>query len=211
MPADPASMRESYGARGLDRADLADDPFDQFRAWFDEWLALAPYDANAVALATADAGGRPSVRFVLLKGVDHGFVFFTNYRSRKGEELAANPQAALCFGWIALERQVRVVGPVEQVTPAESDAYFATRPVGSQWGAWASAQSTPVDSRADLEQRWADAEDRYGEAVPRPPHWGGYRIVPDELEFWQGRPSRLHDRFRYTRRAEGWAIERLMP
>jgi pyridoxamine 5'-phosphate oxidase len=138
-------------------------------------------------------------------------VFFTNYRSRKGQELEANPQGALCFGWVQVERQVRVVGAVEQVDPAESDAYFATRPVGSQWGAWASDQSAPIDSRADLEERWADAERRYGEAVPRPPHWGGYRIVPDEVEFWQGRPSRLHDRFRYTRSGSGWEITRLMP
>jgi pyridoxamine 5'-phosphate oxidase len=208
---DPAPIRESYGTRGLRREDVADDPFVQFGTWFDEWLELAPYDATAVALATADAHGRPSVRNVLLKGVDHGFVFFTNYDSRKGQELAANPQAALCFSWIQVERQVRVVGPVEKVTPEESDAYFATRPAGSQWGAWASDQSRPVADRATLERRWADAEARYGASVPRPPNWGGYRVIPDELEFWQGRPSRLHDRFRYARAEHGWAITRLMP
>jgi pyridoxamine 5'-phosphate oxidase len=211
VPVDPAPIRESYGTQGLSREDLADDPFVQFGVWFDGWLALAPYDATAVALATADAHGRPSVRNVLLKGVDHGFVFFTNYDSRKGQELAANPQAALCFSWIQVERQVRVVGPVEKVAPEESDAYFATRPAGSQWGAWASDQSRPIADRAALERRWADAEARHGASVPRPPNWGGYRVVPDELEFWQGRPSRLHDRFRYTRTENGWDITRLMP
>jgi pyridoxamine 5'-phosphate oxidase len=208
---DPAPIRESYGARGLRRSDLAPDPFEQFGAWFDEWVDLAPYDATAVALATASADGRPSVRFVLLKGVDRGFVFFTNYDSRKGDELAANPQAALCFGWLEVQRQVRVVGAVERVDPSESDAYFATRPVGSRLGAWASEQSRPIEDRDALEARWADAGARYGDDVPRPPHWGGYRLVPDEVEFWQGRPSRLHDRFRYTRAADGWDITRLQP
>jgi len=213
MARDLAALRESYGELGLDRGDLASDPFVQFRRWFDQWSASEPYDSSAVALATADGDARPSVRFVLLKGVDHGFVFFTNYASRKGQELATNPQASLCFGWLDLERQVRAVGEVSMVSEAESDAYFASRPRDSRIGAWASDQSRPVVDRAELEQRWATADDRFGgNDVPRPPHWGGYRLVPDEVEFWQGRRNRMHDRFRYTRSATGaWQIQRLQP
>lgn len=211
---DLAALREHYGQRGLDRADVADDPLTQFDRWFDEWTATEPYDPSAVALATADRAGRPSVRFVLLKGVDHGFVFFTNYASRKGQELAVNPQASLCFGWIGLERQVRVAGSVERVSEAESDDYFASRPRGSQVGAWASKQSRPVPDRVTLERRWTETDERFpADDVPRPPCWGGYRLVPDEVEFWQGRRDRLHDRLRYTRPEPGaaWAIQRLQP
>ncbi len=210
-----AHLREVYGDRGLRRADLASDPITQFRHWFADWTATDPYDANAVALATADGAGRPSVRFVLLKGLDTGFVFFTNTRSAKGTDLAANPNAALCFAWIALERQVRVTGTVKAVTAAEADAYFAGRPRGSQVGAWASDQSAVIADRDELERRWADAGERFPGDVPRPPHWGGYRVLPREVELWQGRPNRMHDRFRYRRPGEGegdgWVIERLAP
>lgn len=212
MTRDLAALRETYGELGLDREDLTDDPFAQFQRWFDEWSATEPYDSTAVALATADRDARPSVRFVLLKGVDSGFVFFTNYASRKGDELAANPRASLCFAWLDLERQVRAAGAVERVSDAESDAYFASRPRDSRIGAWASDQSRPVADRAELERRWADADARFaGDDVPRPPFWGGYRLVPDEVEFWQGRRNRMHDRFRYTRTNEGWDINRLQP
>lgn len=211
---DFAAAREAYDDAGLDLADLDPDPFAQFDRWFHQWADLDPFDATAVALATAAGDGTPSVRYVLLKGVDHGFVVYTNTQSRKGVELAANPRAALCFGWIELRRQVRVTGAVEEVSAAEADAYFASRPRGSQLGAWASAQSEPVLDRATVEQRWADAEARFaGADVPRPPHWGGYRVVPREIEFWQGRENRLHDRLRYARSAAraGWTITRLQP
>jgi len=211
-----ADVREDYQQRGLRRADLAGDPFIQFQAWFDAWAATDPYDASAVVLATVDADGRPSARYVLLKGlVDAGFVFFTNLASRKGSELAANPSAALCFGWLTVERQVRVEGSVSQVTDEEADAYFARRPRGSQLGAWASDQSAPVAGRSALEARLDEATQRFADGdVPRPPHWGGYRLTPSTVEFWQGRANRLHDRFIYTRHhAEptGWRIARLSP
>jgi pyridoxamine 5'-phosphate oxidase len=212
---DLTSMREEYLGDGLDRADLADDPVEQFTRWFDDWLATDPYDASAVVLATADADGRPSARYVLVRSVDaRGFAFFTNFESRKGADLAGNPRAALCFGWLTLARQVRVEGAVEPVDADEADAYFAARPRGSQLGAWASAQSRVIVDRSVLDQRLHELEAEFGETVPRPPNWGGYRVVPDEIEFWQGRASRLHDRFRYRRDAErptGWRIDRLSP
>jgi pyridoxamine 5'-phosphate oxidase len=170
-------------------------------------------DTAPVALATADADGRPSVRMVLLRGVDErGFVFFTNYNSRKGRDLDANPHAALCFHWVALDEQIRVEGPVERLTDAESDEYFATRPRGSQLGAWASDQSAPLASRETLETKYREVEARFGTgAIDRPPFWGGYRLVPRAMEFWFGRPDRLHDRVLYARDGAGWKITRLYP
>lgn len=170
-------------------------------------------DTAPVALATADARGRPSVRIVLLRGVDErGFVFFTNYRSRKGRELEQNPYAALCFHWVSLDEQIRVEGPVERVSDAESDEYFATRPRGSQLGAWASDQSAPLASRELLEERYREIEARFGDQpVARPAFWGGYRLIPERIEFWYGRPDRLHDRVLYTRDRTGWRIERMYP
>lgn len=198
----------------LRRRDLADDPLEQFLHWYQEAQGSGLRYPNAMAVATATADGRPSVRMVLLRGVDErGFVFYTNLESRKGRELAENPRAALLFYWEPLERQVRIEGRVELVTSAEADAYFATRPKGSQISAWASRQSEPIDSREELERRLAEFAERFGSGpVPRPAYWGGYRVVPDAYEFWQGRPDRLHDRFRYERSADGiWVITRLQP
>ncbi|QYG91117.1 pyridoxamine 5'-phosphate oxidase [Iamia sp. SCSIO 61187] len=209
---DLTAVREDYQATGLHRADLADDPLDQFRAWYADWEAVDPFDPAAVALATATPDGRPSVRFVLVRRVDHGFCFFTDTTSRKGEELAANPQAALCFGWIPLSRQVRAVGPVERLSDAEVDAYWEARPHGSRVSAVASAQSQPIADRAALETRRDEVAAAVGDGpVERPEGWGGYRLTPDEVEVWQGRADRLHDRFLYTRAGDGWAIQRLMP
>ncbi len=209
---DLSAAREDYQAVGLRRADLAPDPLDQFRSWYAEWEALEPFDPAAVALATATPEGRPSVRFVLARRVDHGFCFFTDTTSRKGAELAANPQAALCFGWIAMSRQVRVVGSVERLAEAEVDEYWLSRPHGSRVSAVASAQSQPVADRAALEDRRDEVADAVGDGpVERPVGWGGYRLVPEEVEVWQGRSDRLHDRFLYTRTPDGWSIQRLMP
>ena len=178
-----------------------------------ERAASHQIDTAPVALATADAKGRPSVRMVLLRGADErGFVFFTNYASRKGRELTENPHAALCFHWIALDEQIRIEGTVERLPDDESDAYFASRPRGSQLGAWASKQSDPLTARETLEQEYRDTERRFeGQTVPRPPFWGGFRLSPSRIEFWYGRPDRLHDRLVYTKAAAGWTIERLYP
>jgi len=211
-------LRRSLQERGLRRADLAAEPVEQFRRWFEVARDSGLHEPEAMVVSSVGADGSPSSRYVLLKGLDHGFVFFTNVESRKGRELDARPQAAICFPWHLLSRQVRVVGAVERVSDAESDAYFATRPRGSQIGAWASAQSEVLADRAELEARTAATEARFaGAEVPRPPHWGGYRVVPAEVEVWQGRADRLHDRFRYTRSASTsahdgpWTISRLAP
>lgn len=209
---DIAALRRDYRGESLNEADVAADPFTQFQRWFDEALRAELPMANAMTLATVAADGAPSARIVLLKGIDHGgFVFFTNYMSRKGRELAANPRAALVFHWTDLEREVRIDGSVEKVSAAESDEYFASRPLGSRHAAIASPQSEVVASRADLEARFAAAAATHGEAAPRPPHWGGYRVKPVSVEFWQGRPSRLHDRLLYTRQGDRWTLSRLAP
>lgn len=196
----------------LDEADAAPDPFAQFDRWMQDAVAAGASEPTAMTLATADADGAPSARMVLLKGVDTGFRFFTNHGSRKGRDLAANPRAALVFWWYPLERQVRVDGSVERLEHEESLAYFASRPPGSRLGAWASRQSDVVESRAALEARRAAMAERFGaEEPPLPPFWGGYRVVPATVEFWQGRPDRLHDRLRYRRVGEAWILERLYP
>jgi pyridoxamine 5'-phosphate oxidase len=208
------NLRKEYTQRGLLEDEVAADPAAQFAAWFAAAAASGMREPNAMTLATMGADGRPSARVVLLKGFDQaGFVFFTNYESRKGRELAAGSGAALVFYWPELERQVRVEGAVERVSAAESDAYYESRPLGSRLGAWASPQSRPIAGREELEARLAAATARFGDGEPpRPPHWGGFRVLHEVVEFWQGRPSRLHDRIRYRRDASGaWLIERLAP
>jgi pyridoxamine 5'-phosphate oxidase len=208
-----ADLRLDYTQQSLDIAGLDPDPIGQFQTWFDQAVAAQVPEPNAMILATATPEGLPSARVVLLKGLDaRGFVFYTNYQSHKGQELAANPQAALCFLWHELERQVRIQGTVVQIAAAESDAYFYSRPIGSQLGAWASDQSTVIADRAVLEQREAELKRDYANRpIPRPPHWGGYRLQPRVIEFWQGRSSRLHDRLRYQHDGQGWQIDRLSP
>lgn len=210
---DIASLRQEYMRESLDEKDVARDPITQFTRWFDEAVAARIPMVNAMTLATVSAAGRPSARIVLLKDVDQaGFVFYTNYESRKGKELAARPEAALLFYWIELEREVRIEGRVEKVPPEESDQYFSSRPLGSRYAAIVSPQSAAVPDRATLEARFAEAEKRHGDNPPRPAFWGGYRLIPAAVEFWQGRPNRLHDRVLFRRRPDGgWKIERLAP
>jgi pyridoxamine 5'-phosphate oxidase len=210
---DLAAMREQYGLNGLDESDLAATPMAQFDDWFRSWASTEPYDANLATLATVGDDGWPSSRAVLVKGAeDRGFVFFTNRNSAKGRAIHAAPRAALTFVWREIERQIRVVGTVDLVPDAESDAYFASRPRGAQIGAWASDQSTVVGSRGELDERYAEIERRYPDAVPRPSHWGGYLIRPRTVEFWQGRPNRLHDRLEYRSAGDGgWTVVRLAP
>lgn len=208
-----ADIRRDYLGEALSETESDPDPFTQFARWFEQVREIEP-DPTAMALATATRDGRPSVRTVLLKGVDdRGFVFYTNYASRKAREIDATRHASLLFFWRSLERQVRVDGTVEKVTDAESDAYFATRPLESRWSVYASRQSAPIESRKALESRFDVARQIYGETVPRPHWWGGYRVVPTEMEFWQGRPSRLHDRLLYSWQpaAGGWQRQRLAP
>ena len=214
-PPSPAGMRRDYTEWApLLESGLADDWTEQFAAWFADATVFGLPEPNAMILATADQAARPSARTVLLKGYDQrGFVFFTNYESRKGQELAANPYASLVFPWFPMQRQVIVAGPVQRVSRAETEEYFAARPLGSQLGAWASPQSQVLPGRAEVEAGLAAAVERFGNGpVPAPPHWGGLRVVPDTVEFWQGRTSRLHDRLRFRRADDGdWVVERLAP
>lgn len=211
MEKDLSNLRMSYEKERFDKRDADPSPIRQFSKWFDQALQLGELEANAVMLSTVSGAGRPSARMVLLKEFgDRGFVFYTNYNSRKGKEIAENPNACLTFYWAPLEKQVRIEGVIEKVTAAESDAYYYTRPHGSQAGAIASEQSEVIENREILEKKFAEIEQR--EHLQRPAQWGGYLLIPDTIEFWQGRPNRLHDRLRYTLTGDGsWKIDRLSP
>ncbi len=208
-----ADLRKEYSRASLSESDVDPDPIKQFSKWFGDAIAAQVPEANAMSVSTVGSNGRPSSRILLIKDVDsRGFTWFTNYDSRKGHELAQNAYAALLFYWIELERQVRIEGRVERISDAENDSYFQSRPLKSRLGAIASAQSRPVESRELLEAQFAQAERQYGEQPQRPAHWGGYRLLPDYIEFWQGRPSRLHDRIAYSLQADGsWKRQRLQP
>jgi len=208
-----ADIRTEYKLRSLSESDVKPDAFEQFTVWWNEALQSDIYEVNAMTLATADKDGHPAARIVLLKGYDkNGFVFFTNYESNKGNSLAENPNACLLFFWKELERQIKIEGVVEKVSEAESDAYFNSRPEGSRIGAWTSPQSKVIAGRDFLEERYLEITSQYKDkAISRPPYWGGYVVKPGKIEFWQGRPSRLHDRILYTKNESGWKIERLAP
>jgi pyridoxamine 5'-phosphate oxidase len=215
MPSRETRARKSYERAALDEHGIDRDPFQQFTIWYDDAVAAGLPEPEAMTLSTATSEGRPSARIVLLRGYDErGFCFFSNYSSQKGKELAANPYAAVTFHWVELERQVRIAGRVEKVTAAESDVYFQSRPSQSRIGAWSSPQSNVIPSRDALEQFFDDYQERYSDvtAIPRPEHWGGYRVIPERIEFWQGRPNRLHDRLCFTRIDQGrWTLQRLAP
>ena len=209
---DISAIRKDYTIKSLDISDVNIDPIAQFEVWFKEALKAHVLEVNAMTVSTIGLDGSPNARILLLKGVDTGFVFFTNYNSEKGKELENNNSASLTFFWPELERQVRIRGKIEKVTAEESDSYFFSRPLGSQIGAWVSPQSQLINSRADLSNRQKDFERQFGENnISRPPHWGGYRLLPHTIEFWQGRPSRLHDRIKYLKEGENWKIVRLAP
>lgn len=209
---DLADLRREYSRQELSESSVAADPFVQFANWFEEYLNSAPLEPNAMTVSTAGRDGRPTSRVVLLKRFDpDGFVFFTNYESTKAKQLTENPHAALHFFWPELERQVAVTGTAGKVSREESESYFLSRPLESRIGAWASRQSSVLSGRDELEKSVADIQARFGENVPCPPFWGGFRVVPDRFEFWQGRPSRLHDRILYTRNDSAWEISRLSP
>ena len=215
MPSRETHARKSYERAALDEHGIDRDPFQQFTIWYDEAVAAGLPEPEAMTLSTATLEGQPSARIVLLRGYDErGFCFFSNYSSQKGQELAANPYAAVTFHWVELERQVRIAGRVEKVTEAESDAYFQSRPSQSRIGAWSSPQSNVISSRDALEEMFETYQEQYLDetAIPRPEHWGGYRVIPERIEFWQGRPNRLHDRLRFIRIDQGpWTLQRLAP
>lgn len=209
---DIASIRKDYTLKSLDREHVDKNPIIQFKSWFEEVLEAEALEANAMTLSTLGLDGTPNGRIVLLKEVDHGFVFFTNYDSQKGKEIGLNPKASLTFFWPELERQIRVLGKIEKVSHEESDDYFFSRPLGSQIGAWTSPQSRVISSRSVLDENKQNVEKIFtSEPMRRPKHWGGYRLNPHQIEFWQGRPSRLHDRICYTKNLDNWNISRLAP
>lgn len=210
---DVGALREEYSAQGMRRVDLDPDPFKQFGIWFTGAVEAGIRDVNAMTLATVSPDCQPSARVVLLKSYGHdGFVFYTNYASEKGRHLNENPRVAMVLHWKELERQIRIEGAAEKVSREESKRYFHSRPIGAQLGAWVSHQSEVIDARRMLEARLSEMEERFaGKQLPLPPHWGGYRVKPERIEFWQGRPNRLHDRFRYTHQGNEWRLERLAP